>query len=75
MSQDNEVVAENENIVDCAFGLVGRKIGMSRIFQDDGTSIPVTIIEVAKKCGFGYPDSKKKWLRRNSGCIRGKEKI
>ena len=48
MSQDNEVVAENEKNVDCAFGLVGRKIGMSRIFQDDGTSIPVTIIEVAK---------------------------
>lgn len=48
MSQDSEVIAENEKIVECAFGLVGRKIGMSRIFQDDGTSIPVTIIEVAE---------------------------
>ena len=53
MSQDNEVVAENENIVDCTFGLVGRKIGMSRIFQDDGTSIPVTIIEVARNVVSG----------------------
>lgn len=25
-------------------GLVGRKIGMSRIFQEDGTSVPVTVI-------------------------------
>ncbi len=27
-------------------GLVGRKSGMTRIFTDDGTSIPVTVIEV-----------------------------
>ena len=26
-------------------GIVGRKAGMSRIFTDDGTSIPVTLIE------------------------------
>lgn len=25
-------------------GLVGRKIGMTRIFQEDGTSVPVTVI-------------------------------
>ena len=27
-----------------AIGLVGRKIGMTRVFQDDGTSVPVTVI-------------------------------
>lgn len=27
-------------------GLVGRKVGMTRIFTDDGESIPVTVIEV-----------------------------
>ena len=27
-------------------GLVGRKSGMTRIFADDGASIPVTVIEV-----------------------------
>ena len=27
-------------------GLVGRKCGMSRVFSDDGVSIPVTVIEV-----------------------------
>jgi len=30
-----------------AIGLVGRKAGMTRIFTDDGSSIPVTVIEVA----------------------------
>ena len=28
-----------------AIGLVGRKVGMTRIFTKDGTSIPVTVIE------------------------------
>jgi large subunit ribosomal protein L3 len=29
-----------------AIGLIGRKIGMTRIFTDEGVSIPVTVIEV-----------------------------
>lgn len=29
-----------------AIGLVGRKAGMTRIFTDDGVSVPVTVIEV-----------------------------
>lgn len=29
-----------------AIGLVGRKCGMTRVFTDDGVSIPVTVIEV-----------------------------
>ncbi len=29
-----------------AIGLVGRKCGMTRIFQEDGRSVPVTVIEV-----------------------------
>jgi ribosomal protein L3 len=28
-------------------GLLGRKIGMMRIFSDDGESIPVTVIDVS----------------------------
>lgn len=28
-------------------GLLGRKVGMTRIFSDDGVSVPVTVIEVA----------------------------
>ncbi len=27
-------------------GLVGRKVGMTRIFNEDGVSIPVTVVEV-----------------------------
>ncbi len=29
-----------------SLGLVGRKVGMTRVFTDDGVSIPVTVIEV-----------------------------
>jgi large subunit ribosomal protein L3 len=29
-----------------SLGLIGRKIGMTRVFTDDGTSVPVTVIEV-----------------------------
>jgi large subunit ribosomal protein L3 len=28
-------------------GMVGRKVGMTRIFTDDGTSVPVTVLDVA----------------------------
>src|SRR4030067_1530168 len=30
-----------------SLGLVGRKIGMTRVFADDGTSLPVTVLEVS----------------------------
>ena len=30
-----------------SLGLVGRKVGMTRIFTDDGTSVPVTVLDVA----------------------------
>lgn len=29
-----------------ALGLVGRKVGMTRVFTDDGDSVPVTVVEV-----------------------------
>jgi len=28
-----------------AIGLIGRKVGMTRIFTEDGGSVPVTVIE------------------------------
>ena len=32
-------------------GLVGRKVGMTRIFNEDGVSVPVTVIEIeANRC-------------------------
>ncbi len=30
-----------------SLGLVGRKIGMTRVFADDGSSLPVTVLEVS----------------------------
>src|SRR3954470_2808855 len=27
-------------------GLIGRKLGMTRVFAEDGTAVPVTVIEV-----------------------------
>jgi len=30
-----------------SLGLVGRKIGMTRVFADDGTSLPVTVLELS----------------------------
>ncbi len=30
-----------------SLGLVGRKVGMTRIFSDDGTAIPVTVLDVS----------------------------
>jgi len=30
-----------------SLGLVGRKVGMTRIFADDGTAVPVTVLDVA----------------------------
>jgi large subunit ribosomal protein L3 len=30
-----------------AIGLVGRKVGMTRIFTDDGTTLPVTVLDVS----------------------------
>ena len=29
-----------------SIGLIGRKVGMTRIFKEDGLSVPVTVIEV-----------------------------
>ena len=30
-----------------SLGLVGRKIGMTRVFTDDGKAVPVTVLDVA----------------------------
>ena len=30
-----------------SLGLVGRKVGMTRVFAEDGTSIPVTVVDVS----------------------------
>jgi large subunit ribosomal protein L3 len=32
--------------IDMSLGLVGRKVGMTRVFADDGSAIPVTVLDV-----------------------------
>ena len=29
-----------------SLGLIGRKVGMTRVFTEDGASVPVTVLEV-----------------------------
>jgi len=33
-----------------SLGLVGRKVGMTRIFAEDGASVPVTVLDVSNNC-------------------------
>jgi large subunit ribosomal protein L3 len=35
------------NEVDMAIGLIGRKCGMTRVFTEDGSSVPVTVVEAS----------------------------
>ena len=28
-----------------SLGLIGQKVGMTRVFQEDGRSVPVTVVE------------------------------
>jgi large subunit ribosomal protein L3 len=32
-----------------SLGLLGRKVGMTRIFTDDGDSVPVTVLDVSEQ--------------------------
>ena len=35
-------------------GLIGRKIGMTTVFAEDGASVPVTVVEVTPNLVFGH---------------------
>jgi large subunit ribosomal protein L3 len=60
-----------------ALGLVGRKRGMTRIFTESGTSVPVTVVEVAPNRvtrrtggdGHGYDAVQIAWGNRRRGLI------
>src|SRR5258706_7628400 len=43
---NNMLSGKLERIAKMSLGLVGRKVGMTRIFADDGTAIPVTVLDV-----------------------------
>src|SRR6188472_1588811 len=37
--------SERDGVETMRVGLLGRKVGMTQIFQEDGTSVPVTVLE------------------------------
>ena len=47
MSSEQNTVENTNTNNDLSLGLVGRKIGMTRIFLDDGKSVPVTVLDVS----------------------------
>ncbi|EEG85019.1 50S ribosomal protein L3 [Proteus penneri ATCC 35198] len=48
-------------------GLVGKKVGMTRIFTEDGVSIPVTVIEIEKQPCYSGQRSRERRLSCHSG--------
>jgi ribosomal protein L3 len=34
-------------------GIIGKKVGMTQIFDERGDVIPVTVIQAGKRCGTG----------------------
>ena len=61
-------VIKKEN--EMSLGLVGRKIGMTRVFTDDGSAVPVTVLDVANNrvTQIKTPDDRR--LRRRTGHVR-----
>jgi len=47
MSSDENTVKSTNISNDLPLGLIGRKIGMTRIFLEDGKSVPVTVLDVS----------------------------
>ena len=45
-ADSNDIDLSREKEANMAIGIVGKKSGMTRIFTDDGASIPVTVVEV-----------------------------
>jgi large subunit ribosomal protein L3 len=43
-------------------GLIGKKIGMSRIFNEDGSAVPVTLLELGPCNVVQVKTKKKRWL-------------
>ena len=47
MSSEQNTVESSVVNGNLSFGLVGKKVGMTRIFLDDGRSVPVTVLDVS----------------------------
>ena len=53
-----------------SLGLVGRKVGMTRIFTDDGVTVPVTVLDVSNNRVTQIKTPRERWLCRRSGGFR-----
>ena len=53
-----------------SLGLVGRKVGMTRIFTDDGDAVPVTVLDVRGQPRDADQDPGNGRLRRRAGRVR-----
>ena len=53
-----------------SLGLIGRKVGMMRIFTDEGDSIPVTVVDVSDNRVTQVKTTETGWLFCCSGCVR-----
>ena len=54
-----------------AIGLVGRKSGMTRVFTEDGVSVPVTVVEVSPNRVTQVKDLDSDGYRVNNLTING----
>ena len=53
-----------------SLGLVGRKVGMTRVFTDDGSAVPVTVLDVGEQPRHADQDAGERRLRRRPGHVR-----
>ena len=52
--------------------IIGKKVGMSQIFDENGKVIPVTVIEAGPLRCRAEEDSRKRRLRRRAAGLRGR---
>ena len=56
--------------VEHKLGLLGRKVGMMRIFTDDGDAIPVTVLDVSNNRVTQVKTVESRRLQRHPGGLR-----
>ena len=66
----NRWVLEKTMSMSEQLGLLGRKVGMTRIFTDDGDTIPVTVLDVSNKPRHASQDRCDRRLQRTASCVR-----
>lgn len=55
-----------------AKGILGRKLGMTQIFDENGVLVPVTVVDVADNVVLQQKNVRNRWLRCDTGWFRVK---